>query len=87
MTTVTSVVLGLLLVAGGLCVLRLFRGESLPDRIVALDTLLVIVVCGVAVNAVRTGSGEFLDVLVVAALLGFTGTTLVARFVERRGAR
>lgn len=87
MTTLTFVVLGLLLVAAGLCVLRLLRAGSLPDRIVALDTLLVVVVCGVAVDAVRTGSGEYLDVLVVVALLGFTGTALVARFVERRGAR
>ena len=45
------------------------------------------IVCGIAVHAVRTGSGEYLDVLVVASLLGFTGTALVARFIERRGAR
>lgn len=86
MTVLTSIVLGLLAVAAALCVVRLFRGDSLADRIVALDTLLVVVVCGIAVHAVRVG-GEYLDVLVVAALLGVTGTTLVARFVERRGAR
>jgi multicomponent Na+:H+ antiporter subunit F len=87
MTIVTTLVLGLLTVAAVLCVVRLLRGESFPDRVVALDTLLVVVVCGVAVNAVRTGSGEFLDVLVVASLLGFTATSLVARFIEKRGAR
>lgn len=87
MILLTSVVLGILAGAAGLCVLRLARGSSLPDRIVALDTLLVVIVCGLAVHAVRTGSGEFLDVLVVASLLGFTGTALVARFIERRGAR
>ena len=80
----TMVMLGL---AGLLCVVRLLRGESFPDRVVALDMLLVVVVCGVAVDAARTGDGTFLDVLVVAALLSFTGTALVARFVERRGAR
>ncbi len=87
MMLLTSTALGLLAVAAALCLVRLVRGGSFPDRIVALDTLLVIVVCGIAVGAVRTGSGEFLDVLVVASLLGFTGTALVARFVERRGAR
>ena len=86
MIALTSVLLGLLGLAGALCVRRLLLGSSLPDRIVALDTLLVVVVCGIAVYAVRTGSGMFLDVLVVAALLGFTGTSLVARFIERRGA-
>ncbi len=87
MTLLTSVLLGVLAAAGGLCLLRLLRGASLPDRIVALDTLLVVIVCGLAIQAARTGSGAFLDVMVVASLLGFTGTALVARFIERRGAR
>lgn len=87
MTVLIAVLMGLLAAAAALCLLRLWRGESLADRIVALDTLLVIVVSGLAVDAVRRGSGEFLDVAVVAALLGFTGTSLVARFIERRGAR
>lgn len=85
--TLTAVLLGLLTVAGVLCIARLLRGPSLADRAVALDTLLVVVVCGVAVHAAGSGSGVLLDVLVVAALLGFTGTALVARFIERRGAR
>lgn len=87
MTLLTTVLLGLLAVSAALCLVRLLRGASLADRIVALDTLLVVVVCGIAIGAVRSGSGVFLDVMVVAALLGFTGTALVARFIERRGAR
>lgn len=86
MTLLTSVLFGVLAVAGGLCLLRLIRGRSLADRIVALDSLLVVIVSGIAVHAARTGDGTFLDVMVVAALLGFTGTALVARFIERRGA-
>ena len=41
---------------------------------------------GIAVMAIATDSGVFLDVLVVAALLGFIGTVTVARYMERRGA-
>ncbi|MBY5162640.1 monovalent cation/H+ antiporter complex subunit F [Salsipaludibacter albus] len=87
MILLTSVLLGLLAVSAALCLVRLLRGDSLADRIVALDTMLVVVVCGIAIGAVRSGSGIFLDVMVVASLLGFTGTALVARFIERRGAR
>lgn len=87
MILLTSVLLGLLVLSAALCLVQVLRARSLPDRIVALDTMLVVVVCGIAVGAVRSGSGVFLDVMVVAALLGFTGTSLVARFVERRGAR
>lgn len=82
----SNVALSLLLVAAALCVLRMLRGGSLADRIVALDALLVVVVLGLAVLAVRTGQDTFLDAMVVAALLGFTGTSLVARYIERRGA-
>jgi multisubunit Na+/H+ antiporter MnhF subunit len=38
------------------------------------------------VLAARTGLDTFLNAMVVAALLGFTGTSLVARYIERRGA-
>ncbi len=87
MTVLYVLTFAMLGAAGLLCVLRMLRGSSFPDRAVALDTLLVVVVCGIAVDAARTGDGSYLDVLVVAALLGFTGTALVARFIERRGAR
>lgn len=86
MTVVTSVALGGIVVAGLLCLLRLLRGPSLADRIVALDALLVLIVSGIAIDAARTGEGTYLEVLVVAALLGFVGTVNVARFIERRGA-
>lgn len=65
--------------------LRLCLGPTVPDRIVALDNLLYIVVIGIAVAAATTGSGAFLGVLVAVALLAFVGTATVARFVERRG--
>ncbi len=85
MTAVTTVCLAVLVVAGLLCLVRLARPGSLADRIVALDTLLVVTVTGIAVAAVRSGSGAFLDALLVTSLLGFVGTTTVARFMERRG--
>ncbi len=87
MTVVIDICLTLLVVAGGLCLLRLVRGESVADRVVALDALLVIIISGVAVDAASRQSGLFLDVLVVGALVAFTGTITMARYVERRGAR
>ena len=86
MTVVIWICLAGLAVAAGLCVLRLVRGPSVPDRIVALDALLLVVVAGIAVGAAFTGDGAFLAVLVAVSLLGFVGTVTVARFVERRGA-
>ncbi|HEY8340016.1 MAG TPA: monovalent cation/H+ antiporter complex subunit F [Egibacteraceae bacterium] len=85
MTTVTTVAMAGLVAAGLLCLLRLLRGRSLADRVVALDALLLVVVSGIAVMAVRRDSDTFLNVLVVTALVSFIGTVTVARFIERRG--
>lgn len=85
MRLVTDIAFAGLVVAGLLVLWRLIRGGSLSDRVVALDSLLIVVVCGIAVHAARTGDGTYVDVAVVTALLGFVGTTTVARFIERRG--
>lgn len=82
----TTLALAILAAAAGLCIVRLVRPGSLADRIVALDSLLVITVCGVAVAAARERGAAFLDVAIVASLLGFIGSASVARFIERRGA-
>lgn len=82
--TSASIAFALLVVAGVLCLLRLIRGPSLANRIVALDALLLIIVSGLAVQAAITGEDTYLDAMVVAALLGFTGTGLIAKFIERR---
>ena len=83
-TVAAAIAFGFLSVAAILCLIRLVRGDSLANRIVALDALLLIVVSGLAVQAALTGEDTYLDVMVVAALLGFTGTGLVAKFIERR---
>ena len=86
MTVVIAICMGGLSIAAVLCVIRLIAGPSVPDRIVALDALLYVVVSGIAVGAAMSQDGSFLAVLVAVALLGFVGTVTVARFVERRGA-
>ena len=86
MTAVGVVCLAGLSLAALLVMVRLVRGPSVPDRIVALDVLVQIVVAGIAVAAAVTRDGTYLAVLVAVSLLGFVGTVTVARFVERRGA-
>jgi multisubunit Na+/H+ antiporter MnhF subunit len=83
MNAVLDVSLAILILAGVLCVARMVRGGLLADRIIALDTLVLMIVTGVAVGSVRVGGGVFLDVAVVVALLGFVATSLLARYLER----
>lgn len=75
-----------LLVGGGACFLtRVIIGPSIADRIVALDGLIVVLVGGIIVDAIRADSARYLDVAVVMAFIGFVGTIASARFIERRG--
>lgn len=75
-----------LLIAGAGCFLvRAVLGPSLADRVVAIDGLVVTIVAIILVHSIRTDTVWFLDVAVVAALVGFLGTTAGARFIERRG--
>jgi len=65
---------------------RLVIGPSLADRIVATDLFLTFLVMGSAVLSARDGRGTYLEVMLVVAVVGFLGTAIVARFIERRGA-
>lgn len=85
-TIVWTIALTLLAVAGACCLMRLLLGPTLPDRIVALDALLLVVLSSLLVQAARSGDGLYLVVVVVVALVGFVGTVTAGRFVERRGA-
>ncbi len=80
---VTSVLL--LTVAAAAFLYRVLRGPSVPDRVVALDGMLSVVVSGIIVGAVSAGSPITLSTVLVVSLVGFVGTVALGRFVERRG--
>jgi len=65
---------------------RLLRGPSLPDRVVALDGLATTTIIAIMVDAARADAGFEIDIVLVVALVGFVGAGVLARFVERRGA-
>ncbi|WP_420452097.1 monovalent cation/H+ antiporter complex subunit F [Ilumatobacter sp.] len=80
----SSATFAALIAAAVLAVARLARRGSLPDRLLGLDSLLLIAVAALATHAAWTGSGIFLDVLVVASLLGFVGAVFIAALIEER---
>jgi multicomponent Na+:H+ antiporter subunit F len=71
------------LLGGGalLALVRLALGPSLLDRVVATDTLLVIISAGLAVYAALERDPTVVPVLVVVALLAFVGSVSIARYV------
>jgi multicomponent Na+:H+ antiporter subunit F len=68
-----------------LAFIRLVRGPTLPDRVVALDLIAVLSVGMISAYAVATDQPILLDPATVLALVGFIGTVGFARYVEKRG--
>ena len=82
-----TVVLNVLVVALFLAFIRLVRGPSLPDRVVALELCGTVVVGMIAVQAIMTEQRVLLDVAIALALVSFLGTVAFARYVQRGGVR
>ncbi len=73
----------LLILAFVLTSVRLVLGPTLPDRVVALDLLTMLIVAFLALFALATGIGAYLDAAVALALVGFLATVAFARFIDR----
>ena len=77
--------LALLAGAAALTFVRLAKGPTLPDRVIAIDLIGVLLVCLLVVMAGVTAQQAFLDVAMVVALISFVGTVAYARYIEREG--
>ncbi|MDQ0454329.1 cation:proton antiporter [Rhizobium paknamense] len=83
--TSASIGLVLLAVAFLLTVYRVIRGPTLPDRVLALDMLVGIVIGFIAVFVIRSGYTLYIDIAISLGLVGFLSTVAFARFILVRG--
>ncbi|MBR1368286.1 monovalent cation/H+ antiporter subunit F [Methanocalculus chunghsingensis] len=67
----------LILVAG----IRLVIGPTVPDRVVALDTINTLMVGSMILLAAYLGQTIFVDVAIVYALLSFLGTLAISKYI------
>lgn len=79
-----SVSMVLLMISLVLAFLRLVKGPSMPDRIVAFDLIVVIILGMIILCSVATGFSLYLDAAVVLALVSFLGTVAYAQYLEKR---
>jgi multisubunit Na+/H+ antiporter MnhF subunit len=76
------VAVALLAMAVLLSMVRLLRGPTTPDRVVAADTLSVITTAGLVALASVFDNPVYLDVALVYGTLAFVGTVAMARAIE-----
>ncbi len=82
-----DIAVGMIVIAVLLGFVRLVKGPSMPDRVVALDMMTVVIVAFCGLASIRYDEPAFLDVALVLALVGFLATVALARFAERNTAR
>lgn len=68
-----------------LATLRLLRGPTLADRVIALDLLAFFAAGAISIVAMGSERPELLMVAIVVALLTFMSTAAFALYIERQG--
>ncbi len=63
-------------------VVRLLKGPTPADRVVALDTFNIIVIGVIALLAYQFKNSLYLDIAIVYAILAFIETIVFARYLE-----
>lgn len=76
--------LGCLTLALLLAIIRLVRGPTLPDRILALDLITTLAMGFIVSVAILTGFYLYLDIAIALALVGFLSTVALSRYVLKR---
>jgi multicomponent K+:H+ antiporter subunit F len=63
---------------------RLVRGPTVPDRILALDTLNIDAILMLVLYGMHARSQMHFEAALILAMFGFTGTVVLTRYVLRR---
>ena len=83
-TIIISLFVGLIICCA-LCLYRIAKGPSAPDRMIAIDILGTVVVGFIAILTAVTGMEYLLDVALVWAMVSFIGTLALAKFLTGKG--
>ena len=64
-----------------ICLYRIIRGPTIPDRMVGVDIFGILVVGICAIISVQTGKSFILDVGIAWIILSFIGTLTLAKYL------
>jgi multicomponent Na+:H+ antiporter subunit F len=62
---------------------RFLNGPTLIDRVIAFDALSIMSLSLLVILAIYFERALYLDIALVFGLIGFLGTTLLGRFIEK----
>ncbi len=81
LTLALPAAIGMVALAMALNLWRLVRGPSLPDRILALDTLGINTIALVVLLGISLGSVVYFEAALIVAMMGFVSTVALCKFI------
>ena len=79
----TDVCLFFLFVAAVLCLYRMILGPQAADRAIAFDTLSSVLIGMICLLCMRWGSTLYFDAVWILTLVGFLGSSAIAKYLAR----
>jgi multicomponent Na+:H+ antiporter subunit F len=79
-----AIAFGVLILSSVLCLIRIGRGPTAPDRAIAIDILGTVVVGFCCLMALRTHLEFYINIAIAWALISFVGTLALAKYLEGR---
>lgn len=80
---ILSIVLVIISISIFICFIRTLIGPTMPDRIVALDSLGINLIGLIGIVMLKQESLVYAEVILVISILAFIGTIALSKFMER----
>mgnify|MGYP000983905337 CR=1 FL=1 len=81
---INYVILPALSISMLLVFIRLFKGPTIVDRVIALDLLITIGIGMITVYSISTEEAVFTDIAMILALIAFLGTIAFSFYLRRK---
>lgn len=81
--TALSIAMGCVALAMLLNLYRLLGGPTAPDRILALDTMVINAIALIILFGILEESGTYFEAALLLAMVGFVGTVAYTKFLLR----
>lgn len=82
-TLILQIALGIMAVSTFLYVIRVIKGPTVPDRVVALDAIGINLIAITALVSILLKTSAFLDIISLLGILSFIGTIAFSKFLEK----
>ena len=82
-TLILQIALGIMAVSTFLYVIRVSKGPTVPDRVVALDAIGINLIAITALVSILLKTSAFLDIILLLGILSFIGTIAFSKFLEK----